>query len=168
MMALALAAAALVQMAVPPVALLGLAKVPVLLGVALYYALTRPAGVALGAAFLAGLLQDALSPVPLGHSAFCFVLAAALAGRFRRTVLADAAVTAALFGALAAAATTLASYGLLARAGLTSWPAGRLLVKGLGTGMLGALVTPAVFAAVRRLDGRVGLAPEAREYDGLG
>jgi rod shape-determining protein MreD len=166
-MALAVAAAGFLQAMFPPVRIFGQAKAPLLLSLSLYYALSRPAGVAMAAAFLAGFLQDALSFVPLGYSAFCFAIVAAVAGRFRKTVLTEAVVTPVFFGAIAGAAATLGLYVLLYRSDLACWPAGRLLAKTAGAGILGAACAPAVFALAGRLDRLVGLAREVEEFDGL-
>jgi len=167
-MLVSLAAAALCQMWLPAPAWLGQAKFPALMAVVLYYALNHGTGVMFGCAFLAGMLQDALSPIPLGYSGICFALAGWIASRFRRTVLLDAAVTPLVFGAACGSGAALALYVMLARQGLVAWPYGRLLLKLVGTGALGALCTLAAFLAIGRLDRLVGLTEAVEEFDGLG
>ena len=49
-----------------------LIAVVILMSVVLYYALTSNRGVMLFSAVIAGLLQDSLSLIPAGYSAFCF------------------------------------------------------------------------------------------------
>jgi len=165
-MVFSLLVAAFLQMALPGCAWLGQARFPFLLAVVVYYALSRGTGVMLVAAFLAGMLQDALSPIPLGYSGACFALAGLIIGRFRRTVMLDSAVTPIFFGAVVGLCVPLALYALMARDGIVAWPVGRLLVKVLGTGALGMVTTLAVFAGIGRLDRLVGLVEVVEDFDG--
>ncbi len=136
---------------------LGQAPVPVLTGVALYYALHRGRGAAFAAAVAAGVVQDALSLTPLGYSAVGFVCITAALHPHRDEVFTGAGLTHVIFGALAAAGLTLLQAALLA--GGMEWRVapGALALKTLGALALGALATPLVFAAVRRVDRFLGL-----------
>jgi rod shape-determining protein MreD len=155
-MCVAMTAAAVGQAACPPVAWLGGVKPPLLLCVALYYALTRGSSAMLVAAFLAGLVQDALSPVPLGYSSFTFCLVCWAAGRVRGLVLTESIVTQLVFGAASAALTTLAAAGLLAQADCLVCPAWRLLLRTVASAALAVPAAPLVFAVVGALDRLVG------------
>jgi rod shape-determining protein MreD len=155
-MGVTMTAAAVAQTAWPPLAWLGDVKPPLLLCVALYYALTRESGTLLVAAFLAGLLQDALSPVPLGYTSFSFCLVCWAAGRVRTLVLTESIVTQIVFGAAAAALTTLAAAGLLAQAACLHAPVWRLLLRVAASAALAVPAAPLVFAVVGALDRLVG------------
>jgi rod shape-determining protein MreD len=155
-MALLLLAGALLQVLGPAPALLGGGKVPALLAVVLYYALHRGPSTVMAAAFAAGLLQDLLSPMPLGYSCAVFGLVAWLGSRFRSLVLTESMLTAAFFGLVGGLLATLAQAVLLARAGLLGWPLERVLMRAAGAGVLAAIVTPPVFRLAQRLDRWVG------------
>jgi rod shape-determining protein MreD len=162
-----LLAAAVGQGAWPAAAWMGGVKAPFLLALTLYYALTRQTPVMLGACFLAGVLQDALSPIPLGYSSFCFCVAGWLAGRLRDLVMSDSLVTQVVLGASAAGAVTLVMAGLLAQAGLLVCPPGRLALRALGAVALGAAATPLVFVALGALDRLVGNVAAREPIDGF-
>lgn len=155
-MIIMLLCAALMQTAVPGAAVCGQARMPLLLGVVLYYALQRETAVMFVAALGAGLLQDALSPIPMGYSAFCYCMAGWLASRFRRVVLTEAAVTQGFFGAVASAGMTAALFLLMARKGMMGHPLHRLMARILCSGVLGLLSVPLLFLVIGRLDRVVG------------
>ena len=71
-MLLVIAASLLLQSLLPPVAFLGHAKVPVVMSVVVYYALTYKRTPMLIAGLAAGIVYDAMSVVPLGWSSFWF------------------------------------------------------------------------------------------------
>lgn len=148
--------AGVTQTLLPPLAFLGQAKWPLLMGVVVYYALHRDSGVMLTAAVLAGVVQDALSPVPLGTTSACFCVGGWLMGRFRSVVVTEAVVTPAFFGGLGGCAFTAVMYGLLVGQGRLGLPPGGALLKTLGTGVLAAIGTPVVFVVGLRLDRLVG------------
>jgi rod shape-determining protein MreD len=147
---------AMAQALIPVSEFLGYAKVPLLLVTVLYYALNRGVGVMLASAFLAGFLQDALSPLPLGYSVFCFCLVGWIASLFRNMVLIESILTAVLFGGSAALSVVLLQYILLAKAGLIVEGMGWLMLRMTGTAMLAALSAPPMFWLVRKLDHWVG------------
>jgi rod shape-determining protein MreD len=149
-------AGAIIQMFVPPIVLLGQAKVPFLVALVIYYALSHDTDYMLVAAFLAGLLQDVMSPIPLGYSSFCFCVIGLVAGRFRNIVMTESLLPAVLFGASAAMVAVLASYLLLVKDQLVSCTFWWLLLKLTGAGILGGVCAPAVFWLVGRLDLMVG------------
>jgi rod shape-determining protein MreD len=147
---------AIIQMFIPPVVLFGQAKVPFLVALVVYYALCHDTDYMLVAAFLAGLLQDVMSPIPLGYSSFCFCVIGLVAGRFRNVVMTESLLPAVLFGASAAMVAVLASYLLLVKDQLVSCTFWWLLLKLIGAGILGAVCAPVVFALIGRLDRMVG------------
>jgi rod shape-determining protein MreD len=159
--------AAVVQAAVPPVPALGGAKLPLLFCVVLYYSLEHDTGVMLSAATAAGLLQDSLSPAAPGYSVLCFAAMGLASGRFRRLVQSESAVIAVLFGFAGCAAATLLSYCVLRRGGAPAWSLWNVTLKAAGTGLLGALAAPALFAAAGCLDRRLGNVRIKREIHGF-
>lgn len=166
-MAIVFAAATIVESMVPPVALLGQAKLPLLLSVVLYYALHRSTTVMGVAALAAGILYDTLSPVPLGSSLLFFVVAGWVAGRFRGLVMIDSAVTGFFFGAAAGLGITLLQGALLLRGGLMSIPPSMVLVKAAGTALLGGCCTPAASFAIGKLDRMAGNREPGEASNGL-
>jgi len=154
--AVLLALGAVLQAAVPGMAWLGQVRLPVLLGLVVSYALTRPRPAAVAIAMTAGAVQDALGMIPLGYSSFCFCAVAVLVNRYREEVFAWEGVTHLVFGALAALAVALAQYALLHAAGLLALSAGVVARKAAGTLLLGALATPAAYALVEHVDHLLG------------
>jgi rod shape-determining protein MreD len=154
---------AVLQAVLPTWRWFGHANVPILLGIVLYYAVTHPRGMLLGAAVIGGLLQDALGMIPLGYSSFCFCVVALSAARFKDIVFEHEVITHMLFGALAAGLSTLLLYLLLIGAGVVvgarpGWGA----LKVIGSVILGGVVSPFVFEAMGALDRMLGNV-EARE-----
>lgn len=144
------------QAAVVPVALLGEAKLPLLLAVVIYYALNHDTGTAAVAALLSGFLHDVLSMIPIGQTAAVFLVAALITGRFRKLVHGEEVLTAGLFGGVSAFVSVFAEHHLLARDGLVAVTTGALWHKAFGFLLLGAVISPIVFLIVHRLDSLVG------------
>ncbi|MBN2301372.1 MAG: rod shape-determining protein MreD [Lentisphaerae bacterium] len=148
---------AVLQSIMPGYVVLGQAKHPILVGIVLYYALSRDMNVAMVAAFGAGFLQDALTPmVPLGYSIFFFCLVVLVVGRFRNLVLVESVATSAFFGAVAGMLVNIGFGFLLATDLDTKCSLDRVLLRTLGTALLGAVTTPIVFFMIVRLDQLVG------------
>lgn len=157
-----LIAGAIIQSHVSGPAALGGARLPLLLAVVLYYALTNNRGIMLLSAVLAGLLQDALSPIPPGYSAFCFGAVGMVANRYKDDLVGESLLTTSIIGAVAGC---IVSFGL----SLLLWfndlildPVWLWVLRATGTALLGAMFTPVVFAAVRGLDRLVGNTPSKR------
>ncbi len=153
------------QIQMPGYAVLGGAKIPFLLSVCLYYSLTRETGVMLAAAFCAGFLQDSLSEIPLGYSAFLFCLLGWAVSRFRNFVVSESFVTPTFFGGVASLIFTISIYMWLAADGLVSFGAGRLFMRFVGAGFLGMICAPVVFFLTRKLDQLVGNVEFNEEID---
>ena len=166
MMVFIVLAAALAQTWLPGMGWLGGAKCPFLMSAVLYYALGRRVSVMLVAAVAGGVMQDALSPIPFGYSAFCFVAIGLLAGAFRRLVLGESLTTQVIFGAAAAAALAMGLQLFLSGAGLLRWSFGQTVWKMAGTTLLGGVVTPLMFRAAAALDRLVGNVTEDEELRG--
>ena len=155
-MIVVLTGGAVVQTLLPATIFLGEAKCPFLLAGVLYYALNRETNVMLAAAFWAGFLQDALSPIPLGYSSFCFCVVGWAASRFRNLVIIESSVTQVFFGGMSGIIVTIILYVLLVKEGLITHPAGHIMLKTAGTGILAMICTPIMFALTGRLDHLVG------------
>ena len=152
----ALGCGAILQGALPAWELFGHAKVPVLLGLAIYYALTRDRNWMLVAAVLAGILQDALGRIPMGYSSCCFCLVGLIVQRYREILFGFRAMTHLMVGALAGGGVTLLLVVLLAKDGLVEMQLGWALSKIVGAAALGALCTPVAFRLVETLDLKLG------------
>jgi len=166
-MMLAVIVGGVVQVQLPAPALLGQARFPILLAVALYYALNYHVGIAILAGILTGFTQDVLSPMPLGYSMLCFCAAAYVAGRFRALVMPDSLATAAFFGASASAGVAVGLTTLLLSSRSVAYAAGWIGLKVVGFALLGAVATPVVFAMLGKLDRVVGNLRVERTVDGF-
>jgi hypothetical protein len=155
-MLFSLVAAAVVQALLPAWGWFGHAKAPVLLGLVVYYALTRSRGWMLAAAVGAGMLQDGLGMIPLGYSACLFCLLGLVVQRYRDELYGFGVVTHVVIGCLGAGAVALGLAVLLAKDGLVVWAPAWVLSKIAGAAGLGALSAPLVFRLVERLDLTLG------------
>ena len=152
-----LAISAVIQTMLPDYAISGHAKFPLLLAVALYYALHRNMRVAIISAFLAGFLQDVLSPVvPLGYSVLCFCAAGLIVGRLRNFVLSESIATSIFFGFITGAAVTLGMYILLIIKGLIALSVAQVALKIIFTGIFGMFCAPLMFFITRKIECFVG------------
>jgi rod shape-determining protein MreD len=160
LMIIAVLGATLAQALLPGWAVFGQARFPVLLGLVLYYALNHKSWIVILVAFVAGILQDGLSLVPLGYSALLFCVVATVAGRYRRLVLSEAVVTAAFFGGVCSLVMALLLYLLLNQAGTIACSGSLALLRVLGSGILGTITVPAVFLIMTHLHHELELAGE--------
>lgn len=160
-MAFLLLTAGVLQSLVPAADWLASSKTPFLLAVAIYYALTHNRGVVAAAAILAGVMQDSLSRIPVGYSAFCFVGFALMVHHLRGVMFRDSVVTVAVLGAVLGALTKLAIYLLLLLGTDTvSVPVWWLLLSMAGSALLGLLVAPVVWAVAGMIEHQVGIVHE--------
>jgi len=155
-MSFALVLCAVVQAMLPSWNTMGQAKVPLLLGASLYYALNYNRRDMARAALLAGLLQDALGMMPLGYSSICFCIVGLITTRFKDLIFAQQLVTHALLGGLSAAAVTFMLYIMMVSMGLIESSLGWLMMKAIGAGLLGALFVPLVCRVFARMDDLLG------------
>jgi rod shape-determining protein MreD len=160
-MLLALLTGAVLQALLPGWTWLGGAQSPILMALVLFYAFAHSRGWMLFCALLAGLLQDALGQVPLGFSCFCFALVGFAALRYRENVAEDAIVVQMVFGGLAAAAVNLLLYLVLRHADVVVVSFALALRKTVGSGLLGAVLTPLAFRVVIGLERQLGERPAA-------
>lgn len=151
LMSQVLLAATLLQAHLPGVAVFGGARWPVLGCVVLYYALNHRPRAGLVAGLAAGVLLDMLSRVPVGYSIFVFCTTAMIAGRYRRLVLTEAAVTATFFGALSGLLYGSLLVVFLAHGRLAGSPPLLVAARLLGGGVLGGATAPLVFVVLTRL-----------------
>lgn len=151
---------ALAQTLLPNIGWAGDSPVPLLTALALVYALRASPGFALAAALLAGVCQDSLSLMPLGYSSFGFGLCALVVQRYRDLMVVDSWFTHVVLGAVCGFAVNLLTGVFLVAGGMAEVSAWHLAIRTAGAAVLTALVTPLVFAVVRHVEGRLGLAPE--------
>ncbi|MDD2237462.1 MAG: hypothetical protein PHG65_09685, partial [Kiritimatiellae bacterium] len=148
---------ALVQSVLPPLRILGFASWPVLSSLAVYFGLARQRVEALCAAFLAGLLQDSLSFIPLGFSSLSYCVAVWIVFRFRNEVFIRAWVTHLIFGALANFGVILALAIMLIGMGFVRLPWTLLVWKLAGGLVLGAVTVSVVYPMADHLYSFLGL-----------
>lgn len=147
---------ALVQTLIPPITMLGQAKVPCLMALVLYYALNRDITEMMAAGFLCGLVQDLMSLIPLGYSSFLFCAMGATAARFRKLVMGESHVTPVVFGMASAFVLTFLTYILLVKDGLVQCYFASVWLRAFGAALLAAICTPITFAITGKLDDLVG------------
>lgn len=164
-MALMLGLASIAQVMLPASDWLGQSKWPFLLGLVVYYALHRRLDVVLVGCFAAGFMQDVLSPIPLGTSSCCFLLAGWIVSRFQTLVMSDAVVTQAFFGAAVAGGVGLVLQGVLHGAiGTGMLSAGHRV---LGYSLAGAVTAPVMCRLAGGLDRLVGNILPSKEVEGI-
>lgn len=144
------------QAALPTAAWLGEVRPPVLLCLTVYYALTRREP-PLATAVIAGLIQDAMGPVPLGMSSLCFCGVTLLIHSHRDSIFSGSGLARLIFGAGAAALATTGLYLLLSMGGAFRLPASRVLLKIASAALLGGLLAPLICDRMERLDRLLGL-----------
>lgn len=144
--------AAWVQALLPPIALLGQAKWPLLWILVLYYGLRRDGWLVAVAALVAGLLHDGLGHMPLGFSVLMFFVFGICAVGIRTVVLTDGPVTAVVTGLILTLALTLASGVMLRAGGYIQLSGAGLLFKGVGSALLGGIGILPVFALATNVD----------------
>jgi len=150
-------AGALIQAVIPASPALGLAKVPALAAIVVYYALARHRRDMLWAAILAGLVQDGLGLIPFGYSSFAFCVMGLMIARFKELVFVHEMLTHMIFGVLMAAGYTLILFVLLTSTGLIEMPVSQAFHKAFGGALLGAAATPLIFHGCARMDRLMGL-----------
>lgn len=135
---------------------MGGAKAPLLLGLALYYALTRERDVMFLAAVLAGAVEDSLSMTPLGYTSAVYCIIGLVANSSRGLFYAESPVTAGVFGASCGICATAAVGFLLRREGLIVGPGNPGVMRLAGVALLGMLCTPIVFSVAFGFDRMLG------------
>ena len=159
--------AGVAQSHAPEWAFFGQAKFPFLLAVVFYYALNREIHFLLISGFLAGLLQDSLSPIPLGISAVCFCVLGLVAARLRRMVITDSVLTYIIFGGLGGTVATVCLYLMLKTGNYIVGYPGWVARKAIGTGILGMFCAPLIYYIVGWLDRIVGNVYLGESIDGI-
>lgn len=144
------------QAVLPTAAWLGEVRPPVLLSLTVYYALTRREP-PLAAALIAGLIQDALGPVPLGLSSILFCAVALLVHRHRGSIFSGSGLARLVLGAAAAALTTAGLYLLLSAGGVFRLPVSRAFLKIASAALLGGLLAPLVCDRMDRFERMLGI-----------
>ncbi|MDD4871283.1 MAG: rod shape-determining protein MreD [Kiritimatiellae bacterium] len=167
MMIFILVVGAVIQTVIPSSGILGGAKLPILLAIVLYYALTRNMVVTLVAAFVAGFLHDVLSQIPLGHSVFCFCFAGWLASFFRNMVLVDSIFTTIIFGGSTNVLVTMFFFMMLAQDDFVFYSYKWILLKIAGALVLGMVCAPVIFYLAGWLEKLVGNVEMEQSLDGV-
>jgi len=143
-----LLAGASVQTILAGPAFLGLAEWPVLTALVLCVSLRCVRSRVLYASLLAGVLNDAFCPAPLGVSLPFFVLLALGVYAIREEVFGDQIITYVILGLLAGLSHVLYFTVVFAATGLRPFGAGLLMARLFGGLLLGALTTPLIFLLI--------------------
>lgn len=146
-----LLAGASIQTLLPPWAFIGSLEWPVLTGLLIYIALRARRNQVIGAALLAGLLYDALSPAPLGISLPFFILLGIGLYAVREELFSDQIVTYSVLGLLSVLLKTVYFSAVLSACGLRPFHLGTVMVRIAGGFILGALTAPLVYFSVSAL-----------------
>ena len=156
-MAFLLLAAGLLQDVLAGPLWLGQAKAPVLLAVALYYALHHERWAMLTAVVVAGILQDSISLMPIGYSSFCFCLLGLAVRNLRGILFKHSMGTAALVGGLSGALAAGFLQGMLVMG--TNYETGPwwwVIWRMAGSAVLGMVAFPVAWRIARSLDQLAG------------
>lgn len=154
------------QVGIDPVPWLGGAKWPLLMALSLYYTLHRDMGLALIAAMLCGVLQDAQGDLHLGGSSLFFCVIVFFVARIRRVVIAESVVTALMFGAGAGVLMSVLQYLMLVSARIIAVSFGWALLHTVGTAVLGAISCLILFPLCRRMELYAGTVNPKEDVDG--
>jgi rod shape-determining protein MreD len=154
-------AAGLLQDLVPTTALLGEVKVPLLLGVTLYYAITeRGTAIVMTTAVLAGILQDSLSLVPLGFSSFLFGCLGLGVQRLPSHIVNRRWQSALVLGGLGYALYIILMQNMLvAGTDFVPGPAWWFWVRVVVAAIMGGAITPLVWRLAGHLEELLGIEP---------
>jgi rod shape-determining protein MreD len=142
---------AVLQIGMPCASLFANAKAPFLAAVVVYYGASGSMATACSVAVAAGLIHDAMSPIPLGYSVLVFGLLALLSSELRRVVDMDQWIARWIMGLLAGASTTVFFGVLLSRHGLVECGPGALTARVIGTALMGMPLVPLVYATASGL-----------------
>lgn len=143
-------------------------KIPFLTGIAIYYALCRPAWQAGTVALWSGILQDALGGVPLGTTSWLLTAATLAIVAVRRVLLRESVLTAALLGGLLAGVQGLWQYAVVSRAFVIRPGAAWLGLSLTTLALSGVAAAALAFVCGRLLDrmaGNVKLREDVHGYD---
>ncbi len=159
----ALIIGSVIQAILPCWTAFGHVKAPILMGLTLYYALTGEQRSAITAAFVCGLVEDAMGMVPLGYTSPAFCLGTLIVNNNRQEIYTHHPITHILCGAFTAALTIVVLATFLLLTGEIAFQALILLHKILGAALLGAITAPLTFILMRRLEKSLGVAPAEDE-----
>ena len=151
-----IAAAALLQMWLPPWKPFGVSEIPVLSAVLICIALRADFGRVMYAAVLTGLIHDAFCPAGAGFSIPFYVLASAAVHWIRDEIFGDMPFTCMLLGAGFALLETVYYAGCFAAGGQRLTGPGLVFLRLAGGIMAASVTVPLVallFGRIRRSDG---------------
>jgi len=148
--------AAIIESLSPTLHILGQGEAPIVLGVVIYYALTRERHMVVKAAITAGIFYDALCyKVPPGFSAIAYVCIGLLVNQYRDKIFGNHWLTHIFLGVVSSLAMTIMMYIMLLSRGNEIGIAG-MLIKSMGVMLMSLAVIPVVFKVVERIDYKLG------------
>lgn len=152
-----LVAAAVLEAVAPAWAFFGYVHWPLVLGVVIYYTLFYSRETWVIAAILGGFLQDSLGSVPLGFSAFCFLVTAGFIHRFRRFIFLHEEVAHLWIGGAASVVVNMLMLLLLATSQRIQLTWLTVLARVWGAACLGSVFVPLAVILLRKLDRMLGI-----------
>lgn len=148
---------AVIQAVFPVIHLAGGAKAPLLLSIVIYYALIHDRTAAMYAGLFAGVIQDSMGRIPLGYTAFCFLVVALLLASLKEELFVYEWSTHVFVGAVSSFVVTLFLYFLLVWGQLIQQPFVSVIMRLTGSFILGGITAPFVFYCCMRLEQFVGV-----------
>lgn len=161
LMLILIALGALLQQALPGVALLGGMKPPIVASMALYHALHKGSPDFWMAVFFAALLQDGLDMGPFGPALLAFPAIALIAYRIRNEIFSDGLITLLVLGTCMGFITAFTALVIYSATGQRILPPGLVFLRLFGSIVLGMLTLPLVAHTMKRLEAMI---PRRREY----
>jgi rod shape-determining protein MreD len=152
----ALLAATILQSLLPGFGRFGHNKAPLMLGIVVYYALSRDRGLMITAALVGGFILDALGEIPLGYSACSLWVIGEVLHRQRNNILYQQVFTHVVIGAVSGGVMTTLMYLLLISNTNLSMSISSFLVLGIGSVLFGGVAIPLSYYLMGKLDGLVG------------
>ena len=151
-MAIFIIIGATLQSVSPAFSILGMAKFPILLSIAIYYALNRDTTSMLAAAAITGFVHDALSLTHPGYSSLTFIITGWIISRYRGLVMEDSFMTPVVFGAIGGGMVTFMQSLLLLHDKLIPSQFLWISLHITGVAALCAIITPITFILIRFVD----------------
>ena len=148
--------AAVLESLAPTLRILGQGEAPIVLGVVMYYALTRERHMVVKAAIVAGIFYDALCyKVPPGFSAISYVCIGLVVNQYRDKIFGNHWLTHMFLGVLSSLFMTVLMYVMLLSRG-NEITFGGMCIKAAGVMLMSLAVIPLVFKIVERIDYKLG------------
>jgi len=136
---------------------LGMAKIPMMLSITIYYALNRSQGMMLAAGGLGGFIKDALGMTELGMSSLIFCSIGLFLNRFQGDLFGNRLITMVWLGVISSVIVVTVTSGVLISLQLTDITFISFLARLAGTCILAAICVPLVGKVLEYFDYMLGV-----------